>query len=339
VAFFVEFPDAKFLGDIFRHVGGRFEVRLAQPRQARDLADLLAWCDIAWFEWCTSQVVVASRLPKTCRTIVRLHRFEAYGPWPEQVRWENVDALLTVGNPATLDHLKARVPDLDRRTRVLQVPNGVDLERFAFADRPRGKHLAWVGNLNEHKNPMLALQGLASLRAADPEYRLFFAGEFQDTGYLRQYMSEMVGDLGLSGAVQFDGWQKDVAAWLRDKHYLVTSSIVEGHPVGALEAMACGLKPVIHAFPGCRAFFPDEFLYRTVDEFCERILRGPYEPRAYRDWVAGRFPLKAQLDRIGALLLEFERCPAPRPTAREARAASAVDAFLEEVAAHGAAAT
>jgi MoaA/NifB/PqqE/SkfB family radical SAM enzyme len=71
--------------------------------------------------------------------------------------------------------------------------------------------------------------------------------------------------------------------------------------------MARGLKPVIHTFPGCRTFFPDEFLYRTVDEFCERILAGPYEPRAYRDFVAERFGLSKQLARVEALLAELEK--------------------------------
>jgi glycosyltransferase involved in cell wall biosynthesis len=248
-----------------------------------------------------------------------------------------VDALVLVGNPVTREHLRGRVPDLERRTRVLEVPNGVDLERFAFRDRPRGKNLAWVGNLNEIKNPMLALQAFAHLHAMDPEYRLFFAGEFQDAGYLRRYMTDMVADLGLSEAVRFDGWQKDVAAYLEDKDCLVTSSIVEGHPVGVLEAMARGLKPVIHAFPGCRAFFPEEYLYRTVDEFCRRILEDPYEPHAYRAYVAERFSLKAQLDRVGALLLGLERDPAPKAAAPAARPASAVEALLDEPAAQPAA--
>jgi glycosyltransferase involved in cell wall biosynthesis len=185
--------------------------------------------------------------------------------------------------------------------------------RFAFRSRPRGKNLACVGYVNMHKNPMLLLQCFKKLRDADPEFRLFFAGNFQDDGVLEAYLRNMVGELCLESAVSFEGWQSDTPAWLEDKHYLVTASLVEGHPVGVLEGMARGLKPVVHAFPGCRDFFPDAYLWRTVDEFCTRILSDPYQPEEYRDFVAARYSLKTQLDTINSLLLEFEKSPVSKP--------------------------
>jgi glycosyltransferase involved in cell wall biosynthesis len=115
--------------------------------------------------------------------------------------------------------------------------------------------------------------------------------------------------MGLTDALIFDGWQKDVATWLEDKHYLVSASIVEGHPVSVLEAMARGLKPVIHVYPGCRDCFPAEYLWRTLDEFCERILMDPYRPAEYRDYVATNFSLRRQLDSINGLYLDFEQHP------------------------------
>jgi glycosyltransferase involved in cell wall biosynthesis len=289
---------------------------------------MLQWCDIAWLEWCTPQAIVVSRLPKMCRTIVRLHRYEAFQAWPEQVQWENIDALVTVGNDVVVQRLLQRIPDLRLRTRIVPIPNGVDVKRFSFRDRPRGKNLAFLARIHVKKNPMMLLQGLARLRSIDPGYRLFFAGDYQDDGALEQYIRYAAGELGLTDALVFDGWQKDVAAWLEDKHYLVSASIVEGHPVSVLEGMARGLKPVMHVYPGCRDCFPPEYLWRTLEEFCERILVDPYRPAEYRDFVAKRFPLSQQLKRINNLFLEFERNPAAKPAGSPQSAAASLAASM-----------
>jgi glycosyltransferase involved in cell wall biosynthesis len=320
VAFFCENNDTKFINEIYAFTAARFETRFCTSRDTAEIASMLQWCDIAWLEWCTEQAVAISRMPKVCRTIVRLHRYEAFRPWPEQVQWENIDALVTVGNDVVVQRLLQRIPDLRRRTRVVPIPNGVDINRFAFRDRPRGKNLAFLARIHILKNPMMLLQGLARLRSIDPEYRLFFAGDFQDDGVLQGYLQYAAEEMGLTDALIFDGWQKDVAAWLEDKHYLVSASIVEGHPVSVLEAMARGLKPVIHVYPGCRDCFPAEYLWRTLDEFCERILTDPYRPAEYRDYVAKNFSLTQQLNRINGLYLDFEQHPVAK-----ARPAAASD--------------
>jgi glycosyltransferase involved in cell wall biosynthesis len=315
VAILCEAPDAKFLTDIHRFLNERFDVRVAVGQSESQTLDLLRWCDIAWLEWCTPQAALASKSPKTCRTIVRLHRFEAFNPWPAEVRWENIDALVTVGNTAVLERLRRTVPNIEMRTRIVGIPNGVNLERFAFTERPRGKNLACVAHINFWKQQALLLHAFHKLHTIDPGYRLFFAGPLQDDGMLAAYLNLLVEELGLDDSVFFQGQQNDVAAWLEDKHYLVSGSLVEGHPVNVLEGMARGLKPVVHVFPGARDLFPGEYLWRTVDEFCERILAPAYEPAKYRDFVAGRYSLAGQLAKINELFLEFEKHPVAKVAA------------------------
>ncbi len=310
VAFFCETEDLKFLEDIFGYISARFETEMLRPSTDRQLQEMLQWCDIAWFEWCTNHVLTASWLPKVCRTIVRLHRYEAYRPWPEKVKWENIDTLVTVGNNYVLEQLKSSVPDLEERTRIVPIPNGVDLEKFNFVNRTRGKNIACVAYLNLRKNPMFLLQCFHKLHTIDPEFRLFFAGRHQDP-MLKQYLEYMVEQLGLADSVSFVGWQDDVAGWLEDKHYLISGSLGEGHPVNVLEGMARGLKPVLHEFPGSRGFFRPELLFKTVDEFCDRILKDPYESQKYRDVVADNFSLQRQLKSINQIFLGYEQNPWP----------------------------
>jgi glycosyltransferase involved in cell wall biosynthesis len=306
VAFFCgPSEDAKSLADIHEFTKARFPVELFEGHNHDQMCQLMQWSDIAWFEWCADMALEASRLPKACKIIVRLHDYEAYDNWPTQVQWSNVDALIAVGNPFVKDRLLKQVPDIRNRTWIVTMPNGVNLDKFKFANRDRGKNLAFVGHLSMRKNPMFLLQCMQKLHYLDPGYKLFFAGTFQNP-MLQQYIKHMVHALDLANAVFFDGWQEDMNAWLQDKHYIVSCSIGESQSMGLLEGMACGLKPVIHNFPGANEIFPPEFLFNISEEFCERILSGQYEPQRYRKFVEADYALIDQLRKINSIFTQLE---------------------------------
>src|SRR3972149_7640324 len=99
----------------------------------------MRWSDISWFEWCTNLAVIGSRAPKVCKNIIRLHRYEAYQQWPQQVNWSNVDTLITVGNSFVRDALIQAVPGIENQTSIITIPNGVDVQKIRFTERLRGK--------------------------------------------------------------------------------------------------------------------------------------------------------------------------------------------------------
>ena len=297
--------DVKFLTDIYEFANGRFPVRFFEGQSVEQMYELMKWSDISWFEWCTDMVVEASKVAKVCKNIVRLHRFEAYQNWPSNVQWENIDTLITVGNSFVKKALLKQVPDIESRTHCVSVPNGVNLDRFRFVDRVPGKNIACVGYLNMRKNPMFLLQCMQKLHYIDPEYKLFFAGNFQDL-MLEQYIRHIVREFKLADAVFFDGWQEDINFWLEDKHYIVSASIGESQGMGVLEGMARGLKPVIHNFPGANEIFPSEFLFNISEEFCEQIHSDSYEPQRYRGFVEKSYSLKNQLSKINNIFVRFE---------------------------------
>ena len=305
LAFICGADGMKFLDEITKFTDLRFETRVFNGKTEEELYDLMKWSDISWFEWCTDLAVIGSRLPKVSKNIIRLHRYEAYGPWPQQINWSNIDYLVTVGNKFVKDSLYRKVPLLENQTSILTIPNGINLDKFNFVDRPRGKNIAFLSNIRAVKNPAFVLQCMQKLHYIDRGYRLFFGGIFQDET-IEQYVRHMVDALNLNDVIFFDGWQENVNAWLEDKHYIVSTSLIESQGMGLLEAMACGLKPVIHNFPGANETFPSEFLFNIAEEFCEQICSGPYEPHRYRSFVEEKYSLNRQLNMINDIFIQIE---------------------------------
>lgn len=324
IAFFCGPADQmQSLTDIHEFIEPRFPVRLFEGQNANEAYELMKSSDICWFEGCTDVAVQASKQPKVCKNIVRLRGFDQvpaprfqgdkFTPaqagagldWISQILWENIDVLIVDGNPFVKDALLQKVPDIENRTRLVTVPNGVDLDKFKFIDRGRGKNLTCIGQVSMRANPMLLLQCMQKLHYIDSEYRLFFAGIFQNP-MVEQYVRHMVQALELTEVVFFESWQEDINSWLKDKHYIVSGSIAESQGMGLLEGMACGLKPVIHNFPGASEAFPSEFLFNISEEFCQQILSDTYEPQRYRRFVEENYPLKNQLSTINSILTQLE---------------------------------
>ena len=116
----------------------------------------------------------------------------------------------------------------------------------------------------------------------------------------------MVKALDLQDVVIFDGWQENINQWFADKHYIVSTSTIESQGMGILEAMVCGLKPVIHNFPGAEQIFSSEYLFNISEEFCQQVLSESYEPKKYRKFVEERYPLKNQLADINNIIKQLE---------------------------------
>ncbi|MHC4643709.1 MAG: tetratricopeptide repeat protein [Planctomycetota bacterium] len=110
--------DSKRMGlsdGIAEFIKQRFQIRFFGGQEEEDLCELMEWSDICWFEP-NPLVVVASKLPKLCKNIVRLDHYDAYKQWPRQVDWSNIDILITVGDSFIRDNIVQKVPVLESQT-------------------------------------------------------------------------------------------------------------------------------------------------------------------------------------------------------------------------------
>jgi tetratricopeptide (TPR) repeat protein len=306
LAFFCGPDGPTFLNPVIDNLRERFNVRLFDGTTNEELYELMNWSDISWFEWCTDLAAIGTAGQKVCKNIIRLHRYEAYTDWPQKINWHNVDVMVTVGNSVVKNYLISKIPQITGLTSMTTIPNGVDLEKITFVDKKAGKNLAFIGNGREVKNLPLVMQCMQKLNYIDDEYKLYIAGIFTDP-VLEQYIRHMVHVLGLDGVVICDGWQDDINRWLSDKHYIISSSLIESQGMGILEGMAAGLKPVIHNFPGAEEIYPKEYLFNIAEEFCQQIISAEYESVRYRRFVEQRYSRKQQLKDINKLITEFEK--------------------------------
>ncbi len=145
------------------------------------------------------------------------------------------------------------------RERINQIPNGVDCARFtptAPAQRaalrtqlslpPDRPIVFFSGRLSAEKAVDVLLRAWQRARARCPEALLVVAGD----GPLRAEMEALARELGLEESVRFLGWVEQVLPFYQAADVFVLSSWSEGMSIALLEAMACGLAPVVTAIPG-----------------------------------------------------------------------------------------
>jgi hypothetical protein len=73
--------------------------------------------------------------------------------------------------------------------------------------------------------------------------------------------------------------------------YCLSTSISEGNPNNVIEAMAKGIKPIVHNWPGAEDQFPMS-IFNSVDEAVKLLTENTYESRMYRGSVESKFSLK-----------------------------------------------
>jgi hypothetical protein len=293
------------LADICEFVQQRFTTEFHVGADPGRVAELMQWGDICWFDGGGEPLVEASRRVQGKRMIVSLRRCDVRDRWAKHVQWENVDILVQIGSSAVEETLAAQVPDIRARTRLVIVPNGVNLDRYLFRRRTHGKSLACMGCLTMDANPAFLLQCMQKLHYIDPQYRMYFSGLFESPA-LEQYVRHMIQTLELTNVVFFEPHTGDLNGWLSDKHFVVAGGIGENQVEALLAGMACGLKPVIHNFPGAAKLFPAKYLFNIAEQFCEQVLSQDYEPESYRRFVQDRYPLREQLRTVNGILVQLE---------------------------------
>jgi len=146
--------------------------------------------------------------------------------------------------------------------KIVVIPNGVDVTRFADADpldlsghgiSEQSPVVAWIGRLDRQKDPVAAIEALGRLEAKLSHCQLVLAGE----GPLRGQVEARIAELRLGDRVHLLGRITEIPSLLARSCGLMLTSRWEGMPNVVLEAMAAGRPVVARGVEGVNALVED----------------------------------------------------------------------------------
>lgn len=272
----------------------RYEVSENWISDFAGVQEQIAESDIVWLEWANEMSVsLTQQLANSLQNkivIIRLHSYEALAQMHRSINWNVVSAVVFVA-----DHIK-KYCTLEHPNQIV-IPNGIQLENFKFSQRTHGNDIAFIGGLSHKKGIMLLAHAFASLPI---NFKLHMAGEWQDDRE-RIYFAHIINELGISERVIYYGQMPhdQISDWLSDKNYILCTSPWESHNLSICEAMASGLKPLIHNFWGVTGIYPKEYVWSSFKDLSRMISAdSPFDSFAYRKFIKKRYDFDDKIKRI-----------------------------------------
>jgi len=294
-----------FLKDIVETFSLGYDVKLVVTTDGNQIAEAIKWADIVWLEWANDLAIFATNnVPEiqNKKVVCRLHGYEAFnGNVLSKINWNFIDRMIFVADHVREDAYES-CPQM-KSVPYTMVYNAIDLDKFTFNKRTKGKRICFSGYVNYKKNPMLMIQILNKLLKIDEGYKIEWVGKHQDIR-IAKYLQHILRDMGIEDKFIFHDWTDNINEWLEDKHYFLSTSIHEGYGVAIMEAMAKGIKPVIHNFYEARGFYPDTLIYNTIDEAVDKITEQTYDSESYRRFIEDNYSLEKQIDNIYHMLTD-----------------------------------
>lgn len=271
---------ARALADGFRQ---RLEIEWLDDTDTVS-AQVPSHTQIAIFFGCGQSLVEASRRMSGLRIMAVLDAQDMADTQIQAVHWPGVQTAVLCGGPSLAELFGEQVGSLPAGLNVLTAEPIANPEEVPFTSRKKGKRIAAVGPWDARRNPMYALMCFQKLHYLDPDTRLHLGGTFCDAPTQR-YVETLIETLELDNVVFLDGPIKDMKKWLRDKHYILSTSIDGAGLEDVWLAMAYGLRPVVHTFPGLNERLDAAYAFTLAEDFCDQVLRGSYDSTTYRQEI------------------------------------------------------
>lgn len=251
---------------------------------------LVDWADVIWFDTCDNNLKSATNPDDA---LIEEGAREHGVPWAIQehdltgkkVIVRPIDIEVWQGHHASAvwapitdcifiaDHIRDLMMNDSRPQasdmKIHTIPCAVNLDRYTFDERHPGFKIAIVSEVWESKGVDYVLQIAHKLKEVDSRYEIHWLGKFQDYHWDQAYMHDFIKRNGLN--IQFYDWVESVDDFLEDKNYLLHASKKEAFSYATAEAMAKGIKPVLHHFYGADTLWPG-ITWDTIDQAVQMIV-------------------------------------------------------------------
>jgi len=261
------------------------------PRMCQD-------ADVVFFDWADNSVQRASNdkdvfykkldtsMP-TGKVILRAHDIDVWTGGLRNIQPDFVDETIFVA-----DHIYRKAKSqqmLPLGSNVEVIKHGIDTSKFTFGEHS-GKKIAWIGRYDYNKDARLALLLLADLPR---DYSLHLLGLAHKPAWEEAYFQNFIKLNNLD--VTFTERVEHVNDWLEDKDYLLSCSKKEAFSYAVGEAMAKGIKPVIHRFYGAEEVWDEKYIWDTPSQAVKMLKEVP-NSQEYRNYIEKTYPLNKMLE-------------------------------------------
>lgn len=275
---------------------------------------LLAQADVIFCEWCAGQAVWYSqrKLPGQ-KLFIRLHRYEAFTPFPREVEAEAIDGVIVVSD--YLRDLCVREfgwpKDLMKIIPQYCVAEQFRREKHTEADRVLGL----VGINGFLKRPDRAIEILRLVSREDPRFRLRIRSampwdipwlwtNIEEKEKYIEFFSGLKRDNYIRGKIIFDRPGNNMAEWYRNVGYILSTSDIEGCHTAVAEGMCSGAMPIVINWPGATSVYDRAYVHETVEQMAEAILSASArtsradEIAAIQAEAVNRFDISRTVDQL-----------------------------------------
>lgn len=265
---------------------------------------LIAENDIIWFDTCDNNLLSATNPDSALladdsnyrpwslhdmdltnkKVIVRPIDIEVWhGHHAYENMWNIVDDCIFIA-PHIRDMMMADSRPQNSNMKIHTVYCGVDLDRWTFKERGLGFNIAVVGERWESKGSDIIPQIAYKLKKIDSRYKIHWLGKWSEYHWDKAWLEDFIKRNDLP--IIFYDWADSVDEWLEDKDYLLSASKKEAFGYNIAEAMAKGIKPLIHTFYGYEHLWGDSgYTWNGIDEAIEMITSDDYDSYEYRDYL------------------------------------------------------
>lgn len=249
------------------------------------------WADVIWIDVADNNVVSATNPGAAImddaanfqpwdlhdmdltnkQVIVRAIDIEIWQGHHNAALWDVVDDLIFIAPHIREIANEHELPGRREDLRVHTIPHSVDLDDWTFKERSPGFEIAVVSERWASKGTSEILQIALKLKQIDPRYKITWLGQRSDHQWEHAYRDEFVEHHQLN--LEFVNIVDSVDEFLEDKNFLLHASHKEAFSAATAEAMAKGIKPILHRFFGADDLWPG-ITWDTIDEAVEMITMG-----------------------------------------------------------------
>lgn len=259
--------------------------------------------DVVWSEWCNEAAVQASHAD-CVKLVLRMRGYDAWGSL-DQINWSAVSAL--VYESVLLKEIaETRLPTLQNFPSHV-IPAGLDLSRFPFAPMDHGKVVAMPTRPDFLKGHQIVYEW--ARRRSDMQIHITVPFADLAPRLVRYLQYNKPINVRLWGNVDTPTWLREIKA-----NYVLSASASEDLGYTIIEAMAMGIKPLIHDRVGARALWPEDLIWQTLDNLDKLVDPGSdYLALAWRRFVEEYYDAEKLTKNFTEVLFSgAKRSPDPR---------------------------